>query len=132
MSANWIKVYDLSQDRETVALIQKASQQTAEFGFVPEVAVFGSDEWWAAVEDGRIEQHTIEGVITRLYMSGHGDWPEFEVESGKEITRWTLLGSHNAYRVGKMVRIEYVLQRLKKPMQPEPVKQVLKIWVERT
>ena len=100
MSANWIKVYDLSQDRETVALIEKASQQTAEFGFVPEVAVFGSDEWWAAVEDGRIEQHTIEGVITRLYMSGHGDWPEFELSFGKEITRWTRLGSHNAYRVG--------------------------------
>ena len=30
------------------------------------------------------------------------------------------------------VAIGYVLQRLKKPMQPEPVKQVLKIWVERT
>lgn len=89
MNDNWIKVYELSQDLETMALIQKASQQTADFGFVPEVALFGSDDWWAAVEDGRIERYTIEGVVTRLYMSGHGDWPEFEVESGKEITCWT-------------------------------------------
>ena len=132
MSANWIEVYDLLQDRETVALIQKASQQTADFGFIPEVAVFGTDEWWDAVENGRIERHAIEGVITRLYMSGHGDWPEFEVQSGNEVTRWTRLGNQNVYRVGKLIRIEYVLQRLKKPMLPEPVKQVLEIWIEPT
>ncbi len=62
---------------------QKASRGTTDFGYVPEIAIFGSADWWAAVEDGRIERHMIEGVISRLYMTGHGDWPE--VESSLEI-----------------------------------------------
>jgi hypothetical protein len=52
MNGNWMKVYDLSQDQAAIALIQRASSQTRDFGFVPEIALFGSKEWWAAVEDG--------------------------------------------------------------------------------
>ena len=28
--------------------------------------------------------HSVSGTISRVYSSGHGDWPEFEVDSGSE------------------------------------------------
>jgi hypothetical protein len=132
MNDSWLTVYDLAQDQETIALVQRASLQTQGFGFVPEVALFGSKEWWAAVADGRIPRHTIEGVISRLYMSGHGDWPEFEIQSGERTTRWTRFGDQKAYAVGRKVRLEYVLQRPKKPWRTEQVEQVLRICIERS
>jgi hypothetical protein len=127
---SWMKVYDLAHDQETIALVQRASLQTQEFGFVPEIALFGSSEWWVAVEDGRIPRHTVQGVISRLYMSGHGDWPEFEVQSGEQATRWTRFGDQKAYEIGRKVRLDYVLQRPKKPWRGEQVEQVLGIWIE--
>ena len=128
MSREWIKVYDLSEDRETIELIQKASLRTRDFGLVPEIALFGSDEWWAAVSDGRIPRRTIEGTINRLYMTGHGDWPEFEILSGDEVTRWTRKGTPSAYEVGRKVRLEYVIQQLRKA-EAMPVKQIMKICI---
>ena len=128
MSREWIKVYDLSEDRETIELIQKASLRTRDFGLVPEIALFGSDEWWAAVSDGRIPRHKIEGTINRLYMTGHGDWPEFEILSGDEVTRWTRMGIPSAYGVGRKVRLEYVIQRLRKA-ESLPIKQIMRICI---
>jgi hypothetical protein len=130
MNDNWMKVYDLSQDQATIALIQRASSQTRDFGFVPEIALFGSKEWWAAVEDGRVPRHSIQGVISRLYLSGHHDWPEFEIQSGDTTTRWTRFGDQKAYEVGRRVRLDYVLQRPKKPWRSQEVEQVLQIFVE--
>ena len=126
----WLKVYDLSEDTETVDLIRHASLQKADFGFVPDVAIFGSEEWWAAIRDGRIKQHTLEGTISRVLMAGHGDWPEVEVQSAHEVTRWTRVGNQGAYVVGKPIRIEYVHERPKRAMQSGPVKQVLAIWIK--
>jgi hypothetical protein len=130
MSDHWTKVYDLSQDKETIALVQKASSQTEDFGFVSEIALFGSAEWWAAVGDGRIPRHTVEGVISRLYMAGHGDWPEFEIQSSGQTTRWSRFGNQKAYEVGRRVRLDYVLQRPKKRWRSQEVKQVLQILIE--
>jgi len=130
MSDRWVKVYDLAQDQETIALVQRASLQTQDFGFVPEIALFGSKDWWAAVEDDRIPRHTVQGVISRLYMSGHGDWPEFEIQSGEKVTRWTRFGDQKAYQVGRRVRLEYVLQRPKKPWRSADIEQVLQIVIE--
>jgi hypothetical protein len=130
MSDDWVKVYDLAQDQDTIALVQKASLQTHDFGFLPEIALFGSKEWWAAVEDGRIPRHVVEGVISRVYMSGHGDRPEFEIESGGQITRWTRFGDQKVYKAGRRVRLEYVLQRPKKPWRSGEIEQILQIVIE--
>jgi hypothetical protein len=127
--AEWIKVYDLSDDEETIRLGQQAALNTEVFGLVPEVALFGSEEWWQAIEDGRIPRYEIHGVISRVFMSGHGDWPEFELEAGGEKSRWTRLAPDAPYRVGHEVRIEYVLQRSKKYWGSREVKQVLRILI---
>ena len=129
----WVKVYDLAEDRETVELVQRATLNTQDFGLVPEVALFGSDEWWKAVEDGRIPKQEVSGTIARVYMSGHGDWPEFEVDSNGEKTRWTRVGEQAMYEEGREVRIEYVIQKARKNWLGSPEqKQVLRIFVQQS
>jgi len=78
------KIYDLREDTDHVIQVQKATLTTKEFGLVPEHGPFGSPEWWSAVADGRIPVHTLEGRISRVFLSGHNDWEEFEVESNGE------------------------------------------------
>jgi len=127
----WVKVYDLAEDQETIRLVQQATLDTEDFGFVPEVALFGSDDWWQAIQDGRIPSHEINGVISRVFMSGHGDWPEFELETSGEKSRWTRLGPEELYRVGNEVKLEYVLQKAKKHwLDSREQKQVLRIFVK--
>ena len=127
----WIKVYDLANDRETVELVQQATTNTRDFGFVPEVALFGSDEWWRAVEDGRIPKQEVSGTIARTYISGHGDWPEFEVDSDGRTSCWTRVGEQAMYEEGREVRIEYVVQKARKNwLGSLERKQVLRIFIK--
>jgi hypothetical protein len=105
---------------------------TKEFGLEPEVALYGSDEWWRAVEDGRIPTHVVSGVISRIYLTGHGDWPEFELDSGHEKSRWTRAGDPSLYESGRAVRLEYVLQSPRAHALGErQQKEVLRIFIER-
>jgi hypothetical protein len=132
MMGEWVKVYDLMEDTETIQLVQRATLNTKEFGLEPDVALYGSDEWWRAVDDGRIATHSVSGTISRVYMSGHGDWPEFEVDSGGEKTRWTRVGDQSLYEPGRPVKVEYVLQKLRTRVLGElEQKEVLRIFIER-
>jgi len=54
---------------------------TIDFGFVPEIALYGSRQWWQAMEDGRIPLHQIEGVVSDVFTSGESNWPQFEIDS---------------------------------------------------
>lgn len=130
---DWVKVYDLAEDREKVDLVQRATLNTEEFGLVPEVALFGSEEWWRAIEDGRIPKHEAKGTIDRVFMSGHGDWPEFEMESEGERVSWTRLGEQGMYQVGREVRVEYVMQKARKHWLGSPEhRQVVRIFIRRS
>lgn len=129
----WVKIYDLKEDLETIQLVQRATLNTKEFGLEPDVALYGSDEWWRAVSDGRIATHSVSGTISRVYMSGHGDWPEFEVDSGGEKTRWTRVGDQSLYEPGSRVKVEYVLQKRRTRVLGElEQKEVLRIFVARS
>ena len=130
--SEWIKVYDLAEDYETIRLIQRATLNTKEFGLEPEVALYGSDEWWRAVKDGRIPTHSVSGVISSVYMTGHGDWPEFEIDSGNEKSRWTRSGDQSLYGSGRRVKVEYVVQKRRTNVLGElQQKEVLRIFIER-
>ncbi len=130
--SEWAKVYDLAEDAETIALVQRATTKTEQFGLVPEIALFGSEKWWQAIEDGRIPMHDVTGVISRVFMTGHGDWPEFELDSGGEKTAWTRFGDPALYVEGKHARVRYVLQKPRmRPVSRAEHKIVLRIWVER-
>ena len=129
LGEEWFVVYDLASDQETIALVQRATLTTPNFGVVPEVALFGSDDWWAAIRDGRIPTHEVKGTISRLFLTGHRDWPEFELKSNGKLTTWSRLGTQSKYVEGKEVRVEYILQKLRcEPYQAQD-KQVLRVLV---
>jgi hypothetical protein len=59
---------------------------------------------------------TFEGVITRVYMSGQGNnFPEFEMDDGRQKSRWMRVGEDSAYKVGRSIRIRYVEMKFKRP-----------------
>jgi len=131
-SDEWCTVYDLAEDAETIALVQRATLTTKDFGLVAEVALFGSDDWWAATKDGRIPRHDMEGTISCLFLSGHGDWPEFELDCDGNKTRWTRVGNQSLYAEGKQARVEYVMQKLRKDLLGQGEKrQILRVLVRR-
>jgi hypothetical protein len=129
---DWVSAYDLEEDEQTIALVQRATLETEEFGLLPDVALYGSKAWWKAIEDGRIKKHEVRGKIVRLPMSGLGDWPEFELENANGRSRWTRLGDQAMYKEGKDVRLEYVDQKRRKPwLGKESQKEILRIFIER-
>ena len=130
--ADWVVAYDLATDQETISQVQRATLITKDFGLVPEVALYGSDEWWAAIRDGRIPKHEVTGSISRLYMTGHGDWPEFELDSNGTKTTWTRMGNQAVYAEGKEAKIEYVMQKLRRDLLNQgEYKEVLRVLVRR-
>lgn len=127
-----IKVYDLRDDKRTVKLIQDATLNTKDFGLKPENGLFGSKEWWEAIKNGIIPKNTLEGIISRVYMSGHNDFPEFEVTANDgSKTRWERQGHDKYYVMGKRIKIIYVVQKLKRPLITcgAKAKNVLEIWI---
>jgi hypothetical protein len=127
------KVYDILEDPREIPAIQNATLNTKDFGLVPEHGLFGSEDWWKSVESGAIPVLVTEGMITRLYMTGHNDWPEFEIDSHGQKSSWTRRVDLNAYHPGKQVRVEYVNQKPKKDLLGTGVsKVVLRIWVDNT
>jgi hypothetical protein len=131
MNGEWEKAYDLADDQQTVEAVQRATLTTRDFGLVPEVALFGTPEWWKAVEDGRIPKVEVRGIISKLYMTGHGDWPEFEVDSEGSKTKWTRYGNQSLYQEGRGVRVEYVVQRAKKArLGKYESKRVLRVFIQ--
>jgi hypothetical protein len=136
------KIYDLHEDAERVSRSQKATLTTREFGLVPEHGLFGSPEWWSAIADGRLPVHTVEGRISRVFMSGHNDWPEFEIDSDGDRSSWTRVTSGGPggsaervakaalYEAGRPVVLKYVRQRLRQHLSGHPFsKSVLEIWI---
>ena len=117
---NLVEVYNLTNDQEHVRKVQRATQNTTDYGLVPEHGLFGSDEWWESVRSGKIPTIRIEGVISRVYMGSMNDWPEFEIDSNGRRTTWTRQVNRReaaaAYVVGRKVRLECVMQKAKKDL----------------
>lgn len=114
-----VTVYRLAHDKEKIASIQKATLTTSDFGIRQTHGLFGSKEWWVKIAAGELPQHTLKGVISKVYMGSMGDWPEFRVktEDGAEesFTReYSTRELAAEYREGRAVEIDYVWQQHKK------------------
>jgi hypothetical protein len=119
--------YDLRQDSRRVTAVQNATVTTDRYGIVPDHGLFGSDEWWQAIESGVIAVNQLEGTVSRVYMSGHNDFPEFEVDDGNSKTRWERYGEESEYLEGQHVVIEFVQtkSRFSQELQPS----VIRVWL---
>lgn len=132
--AEWMKVYELAEDTELVAAYRKATEG-GEYGFIPQVAVFGTDEWWRAVESGEIPTQELSGPIA--HPRAEGDCVAFQLKGGLDL--WTPRGAVADFRDGATARIEFVEQKLRQEQfgrfgaaipGGDVVKVPLRIWVE--
>jgi len=112
------QIYNLQKDLRQIKIIQEASfDQTSKFGYqTTNGLLFGTKEWFNAIKRDIITKHTIQGIITRVYMSGHNDFPEFEMQNENGKTTWMRYGVDEAYKVGKQIEIIYVEQYYKNPI----------------
>ncbi len=140
MSSELVKVYDLKEDHEYIRRVQEAILTTTDARDklvnklkIEKYGLFGSWEWWKAIENGTIPVDFIEGVITRVYMGGHNDFPEFEMDDGQEKTCWERKGKDEMYQVGRKIKIKYYLEKVSRQLLatlPYPYsKSVLEIWI---
>lgn len=111
------EIYNLRNDTRTIQMIQEVSlDSNSSAGYkVEEGLLFGTNDWFKAVEKGAIRCHTIKGKISKMYLSGHNDFPEFEIENKEGKTTWRRMGVDNAYKVGEPVELTYVEQKYKRP-----------------
>ncbi|MFN8278211.1 MAG: hypothetical protein U0T84_12070 [Chitinophagales bacterium] len=126
--------YKFQDDKEAIKRLQEVSSDPkSNYGLKVENGLLvGTKEWFLATEDGRLQKETLTGRITKVYMSGHNDWPEFEIESKEGLSTWTREGNDSLYQVGKLIEIDFVIQIFKRPwdMLGPTTKKVLEIKIE--
>lgn len=112
------QIYNLKNDSRRIKMVQEASlDKGSRSGLkIENGLLFGTNEWFSAIENGIIPKHVINGIISRVYMSGHNDFPECEIESNKGKTTWMREGIDEAYKVGKRIELIYVEQKFKRPI----------------
>jgi hypothetical protein len=112
------EIYNLKNDRRRIKLVQNASLgKSSNSGLkIVDGILFGTKEWFNAIETGKINKVTLKGTISKVYMSGHDDYPEFEIENESGKSNWTREGNDNEYRVGRNVELVYVEQLFKRPL----------------
>ena len=126
----FITIYDFRRDTRQIELMQNASLHRDDCGLVTTPALVGSVEWWALVGTDVLPIHVIEGKISRVYMSGHNDFPEFEIDDGKTKTRWMRQGDDAVYTVGRPIRLRYVEMAFKRPIKALPPVSRCEITIE--
>lgn len=127
--------YKFKEDKEAIKRLQEVSSDPkSNYGLkVEDGLLVGTKEWFLATEDGRLQKETLTGRISKVYMSGHNDWPEFEIESKESLSTWTREGNDSLYQVGKLVEIDFVIQKYKRQllMVGPTTKIVLEIRIEK-
>jgi len=102
--------YDLKLDTRQIKTVQSASlDPLSRYGYkIENDLLFGTAEWFNAL-DG----HVIKGIISKVYMAGMNDFPQFEIESAQGITTWIRTGDDSMYKIGRNVELIYVEQKFK-------------------
>ena len=110
------EIYNLKDDKAYIKMVQDASlDKSSTSGLkIENGLLYGTKDWFNAIERGQIITQTISGTISKVYMSGHNDYPEFEIDSNGNKTSWTRKGIDNAYVVGRHVELIYVIQKFKR------------------
>jgi hypothetical protein len=120
-----VTVFELRKAKQHIESVQQATLTTWKWGIAKTHGLFGSDEWWRNIDSGKLPVHTLNGIITRLFMGGMRDTPEFTMRSddGRESNwlRYANVGQvpdvyvnkrlEDLYEVSRRIEIDYVLQR---------------------
>jgi len=114
-----VTIYCLKDDKKYLSDLQNASKDLRpDIGLeISEFGLIGNPDWWEAVQDGRIPTEVVEGKVSKVYKTGHNDFPQFDIDSNGKITSWMQYGNWQYYKVGNIIKISYVLQKFKKPLK---------------
>ncbi|MFM7021514.1 MAG: hypothetical protein ACKOXB_00940 [Flavobacteriales bacterium] len=109
-------VYNLKDDSRRIKLIQETSLDSKSiYGYkIIDNLLFGSKDWFKAIEIGKISTYNVQGIISKLIEAGHNDYPEFELENGDGKFLWTRYGNSKLYVVGKKVEVIFIEQKFKR------------------
>ena len=112
-----IEIYNISNDIRRIKLGQEASLDVNSLsGYkIEDQILFGSNEWFDNIKTGKIKKHLVTGIISKVYVSGHNDYPEFVIDNNEGSTTWPRLGNDDAYKVGKKIELVFVEQKYKRP-----------------
>ncbi|MES2426079.1 MAG: hypothetical protein V4560_03870 [Bacteroidota bacterium] len=110
------EVYSLKNDTTKIKLIQEASlDKNNRAGLkIQNNLLFGTDKWFDAIEKGTITKHIITGSVSRIYNSGHNDFPEFEITTNDDKSAFPIMGDVGLYRLEDNIHLIYVEQKLKR------------------
>lgn len=126
--------YKFQDDKEAIKRLQVVSSDPkSNYGLkIVNGLLIGTTDWFEAIENGKIKKEVLIGIISKVYMAGHNDWPEFEVENNNGKSTWTREGKDNLYAVGRKIEIDFVIQKYKRPIDllGPTVKKVLEIRIE--
>ena len=120
-------IYSLKDDKRSIDRIQEATLKTENYGIDSDYGLFGSKEWWNAIENNDLEVFNIEGTITDVYMSGHNDFPEIKVTSNGNVTSWERKGNEKLYKQGAEIKLEYV--NIKNRFDGKTSPFLINVWV---
>ena len=134
MQRPMVRLYDLRDQLDHIAAMQRTSREDGEMGLAREPLV-GSDEWWGQVGTSERPLHRAEGIITRAYWASMADWPEFELSgSDGALSTWTAEGDRRRLVPGLRARGEYVEHpwkpRSRRDFDESNHRVVIGIWVE--
>jgi hypothetical protein len=134
MQRPMVRLYDLRDQADLIAAMQRTSLEDSDMGLAPDPLV-GSDGWWAQVGTPDRPLHRIVGTVTRAYWGSMADWPEFEVSDPDGVlSTWTAEGDRRRLVPGLHARVEYV-EHPRKPgsrhdFEESDSRVVIGIWVQ--
>ncbi len=121
------EIYNLQDDISIIKHYQAASlSKDWRIGLRIEKGIlFGSDEWFSAIKSGIIKHFSVKGVISKVYMTSHNDFAQFDIENDEGITTWIREADIFLYKVGSNVELKYVEQKRKNGIVTKCVIQIL-------
>lgn len=122
---------ELAHDPEHVRTVQALTLNASKplLGLLGRHGLFGSPEWWASVEAGRIPVREVSGVISRVWFAGQdsggpANTVDFVDDDGvvhQGAIRLNEKRDRSHYVVGRRIRYRYALDELKSGGEPASV-----------
>jgi len=134
MITKWDLIYELRAHRKHVQRVQEESAKNPSYGLSTTPYLFGSKEWWAAIDAGSIERRRLEGTITDAQPTSMADVPDFQMltQDGYELTG-TRHGDPTRYVKGLRLRLEYATLERSPEAPPElgtTDDVIIAVWIE--
>lgn len=138
-----VKIYRLSEElADDPAQVVDAQALTLDetrphMGLKGRLGLFGSPEWWVSIQNGRMLQRRVSGVIKRVFVAGQdrSEIPNaFDMITPEGAVRMEGIYVNSPedvayYEVGRRVEVVYALDELKMAL-PSGEKNHLEIVIE--